>query len=115
MASEPEESEDLREYYITPLYLEVLKRRIASWNPELVKEQLRLFQENLSDYPELLEVLEGELYRRELNEIRIRARRSPTKDLKKIMSQYGKDADKKEIVMTELLIREGQKRLPEQS
>ena len=107
------EMEDLRQYYITPAYLSVLSERVRNWADDLIAHQLLLFKKTIPDYPEVLEILEGELYRRELNSLKKRIKKLTSKELKSLNRKFSDHADSFEIVQTELFIREGKKILPE--
>jgi len=103
--------EELREFYITPLYLETMRTRASRWSPEHIKSQLQLFRRTIPDYPEVLELLEGELHKRNLNDLRRHARKSLNEQLPALLQKYGAEPDYREVIETEMEIRKGVKRL----
>lgn len=105
--------EDLREFYITPAYLSLLADRIKGWTEDLISQQIVLFKKTIPDYPEVTEILEGELYRRELNVLKTKIRKMNSAELKTLHKKFSTRTDSAEIVKTELLIRQGQRILPE--
>lgn len=106
--------EDLREYYITPVYLQTMEQRAKFWSADFIRIQLQQFLETIPDYPEVLEILEGELHRRKLNEIKKKARRLTSKELKDWIRKL-EDPDHIEVAETELQIRQGVSSLPDAS
>lgn len=106
---------DLREFYITPLYLETLRLRVSSWSDGLIQEQLDLFRQTIPDYPEVAEVLEGELYRRELNRLKKSLVNLDGEGLKALLLEYDRDSDFAELIRTTLEIRNGAKKLKDTS
>jgi hypothetical protein len=109
------ELEDLRIFYITPLYLETMRRRIQSWRDETIREQIALFRETIPDYPEVMEILEGELHRRELNRLHHELRNKGSHELKALLKTYKDHPDHAEIIRTALEIRNGATRLSERA
>tara|TARA_B100001778_G_scaffold148814_1_gene122418 strand:+ start:118 stop:471 length:354 start_codon:yes stop_codon:yes gene_type:complete len=105
-------AEDLRQYYITPTYLEVMRHRARAWSDEFIQAQLQQFRNTIPDYPEVHELLEGEMHRRKLNGLKRRIKKSRTADLQSLKATE-KDPDVIEVIETELLIRQGVKRLPD--
>jgi len=99
------EKEDLREFYITPFYLETMRNRARQWSSAFIQEQMELFHKTISDYPEVHEVLEGELYRRELETLRKETRRLSINELKKISGKYPSESDHAEIIRVEIKLR----------
>ncbi|MCB1309917.1 MAG: hypothetical protein KDK30_17135 [Leptospiraceae bacterium] len=109
--------EELREFYITPVYLQILRDRVSEWTAEFIQNQLQLFRGTIPDYPEVLEILEGELYRRQLNQFHRQARRLTREQLLAVQKKYAHEqyADFREIARTELEIRAGVNRLKDDS
>lgn len=107
-------NEDLREQFITPLYLQTMEQRARIWSSEFIQQQLSQFLQTIPDYPEVLEILEGELHRRKLNEIRKKARKLRTAELNQLMKSLT-DPDQIEVVETEIQIRRGVVSLPDAS
>ena len=103
---------DLREYYITPLYLETMAIRARSWSVDFIQLQLKQFLATIPDYPEVMEILEGEIHRRKLNEIKKKARTLPEDRLIAFQKSLN-DPDEKEVVETEIQIRGGARELPD--
>jgi len=104
--------EDLRQYYITPTYLEVMRSRARDWSDDFIQAQLKQFRNSIPDYPEVHELLEGEMHRRRLNRIKARIKKANTSDLQSLKDGQ-RDPDVLEVIETELLIRQGVKRLPD--
>ncbi|MEQ9363201.1 MAG: hypothetical protein RIF32_03105 [Leptospirales bacterium] len=110
------EPQDLREYYITPTYLAVLKDRARDWTDEFIREQHRLFRGTVvADYPEVLDLLESELHRRDLNRLRKGIRGKAETDILSLREKYAAEADYVEVIDTELEIRGGARRLKDSS
>ncbi len=107
--------EDLREFYITPLYLETMGSRVKEWTDEHIKNQIRLFRRTIGDYPEVLELLEGELHKRHLNTLYRHIKKSPNSVLEQLLEKLGDEPDYREIIETELEIRGGAKHLHDSS
>ncbi len=107
------QTEDFREFYITPLYIENMKRRAKKWNENFIQQQLDSFRKTIPDYPELHHLLETELHTRQLNKIYQKIRSVSKKELKTLLSIYKKEADYCEMIQTELEIRSGVKSLKE--
>ncbi|MCB1165885.1 MAG: hypothetical protein KDK37_13090 [Leptospiraceae bacterium] len=105
-------AEDLRQYYITPMYLETMRQRAMQWTDEFIELQMQQFRTEHPTYPELQELLEGELHRRRLNQIKRKARSLKTPDLESALKKQT-DPDSREVIQTELLIRQGMRRLPD--
>ncbi len=105
------ETEDLREFYITPLYLETLSLRSRQWDHRLIQEQIRLFRENHPDYPELVQILEEELHRRRLNLLHSNLRKAEEGELGRYLAKYGSEPDFREMIQVELEIRRGVRQL----
>ncbi|MEQ8350454.1 MAG: hypothetical protein RH862_03165 [Leptospiraceae bacterium] len=105
-------AEDLRQYYITPTYLEVMRKRARHWSDEFVLAQLQEFKSSIPDYPEVHELLEGEMHARKLNRAKKEIKRKKSDELKTLRKSQ-KDPDIQEIIDTELLIRDGVRRLPD--
>ena len=104
-------TEELREFYITPVYIDIMTRRASFWSTEHLKKQILLFSRTIPDYPEVIELLEGELHKRNLNKLLRHIRSNPNIDLKALLNKYGGEPDYHEIIMTELEIRKGVKHL----
>lgn len=109
------EDEDLREFYITPLYLQTMRDRVRDWDDEFIQHQYRLFHKTIRDYPEVLELLEGELHRRHLNRLRKSIRGRPEAELRELMKRNAREPDYVEVIQTELEIRQGFARLTDAS
>lgn len=105
------QSEDLREFYITPDYLSVMTRRIKSWNKESILGQLHLFRKTIPDYPEVMDILEAELHKRDLNKLVRYIKKKPVSELQSLLKKYKNTPDFKEVIDTELEIRSGVPRL----
>lgn len=112
---QPHRAEDLRDYYITPLYLQTMAKRVRDWSTEYIKKQIALFRRTIPDYPEVFEILVDELHKRHLNQLLRHIRKSPASDLKALLEKYGEEPDYREIIMTEMEIRNGAKRLHDAS
>ena len=97
--------EDLREFYITPQYLKIMGLRVKKWSDQLIKDQLHLFSKTIPDYPEVLELLEGELYRRELEVLRKKIKLMSTEQIIQLSGRYEKDSDFRELIQVELDLR----------
>jgi hypothetical protein len=111
----PNQDPDLREFYITPEYLELLVKRARYWPVELVQEQISYFKFTIPEYPEVAEALESELFARELNSV-VRAARRMTEDrLRQLLLKYSGHDEVVEIINTELEIRSGAERLTDKS
>lgn len=110
------EPEDLREYYITPTYLAILKERARDWTDEFIREQHGLFRGTVvANYPEVLDLLESELHRRNLNRLQKGIRRKSEADLRALRERYAAEPDYVEVIDTELEIRGGASRLVDRS
>ncbi|MCB1169352.1 MAG: hypothetical protein KDK25_03410 [Leptospiraceae bacterium] len=107
-----ETADDLRQYYITPTYLEVMRNRARYWSEDFIQAQLSQFRHTIPDYPEVLELLEGEIHRRRLNTLKARIRRLKNPELEAMKEQQS-DPDAREVIETEILIRQGTRRLPD--
>ena len=105
-------AEDLRQFYITPVYLEVMRQRARQWSDEFIQRQLSQFKDSIPDYPEVHELLEGEMHRRNLNRLKSRIKKLKSSDLQGMRKKQS-DPDTLEIIDTELLIRQGVKTLPD--
>ena len=103
--------EDLREYYITPEYLSRMKARAQTWSREFLQTQASLFRESLPDYPELTELIDGELHRRNLNQLLRAIRKKPDASLPRLLRKYQGVPDYAEVIRTEMEIRSGKPRL----
>lgn len=103
----PHTGEDLREFYITPFFIETMAARARQWNDDHLRRQLGLFRRTIADYPEVLETLEGELHRRNLNKLYRHARRLPPEQLKALLAKYSGEPDFKEVIETEIELRKG--------
>ncbi|MDH5654455.1 MAG: hypothetical protein OEZ34_00985 [Spirochaetia bacterium] len=97
-----EKKEDLREFFITPAYLEAMKSRSRKWDSSLIREQIQLFRKTISDYPEVIEILENELYRRELEALRKEIQKKRENEIQRLYMDYDKDSDFAEIIRIEL-------------
>ncbi|MBI3395693.1 MAG: hypothetical protein HY042_07660 [Spirochaetia bacterium] len=97
--------ENLREHYITPAYLELMGKRARDWTEEFIRDQIQEFKRTIPEYPEVCEVLEGELYARSLNDLHQRVRRASADELSRFLSSPALDPDKAEIARTELELR----------
>lgn len=104
---------DLREYYITPMFLENLKNRARKWTEEFIEEQMRWFEKTIPDYPEVNQILESELHRRDLNRLHKSLREKSTEEIESILRQVEEGSDSEEVLKTELQLRNGVKRLSE--
>ena len=109
------DQEDLRKFYITPLYLQLMRQRSRYWTEEFIKKQLFYFKQTIPDYPEVHEVLENELHVRNLNHLRKEARVRPLAELKKLLAKYKHEPDYCEVLQTEIEIRSGNKELKDLS
>lgn len=107
-------TDDLREFYITPSYLQTMKIRAQEWTGSFIQEQIKLFDKTIHEYPEVKELLEGELHRRLLNDVRRKARKYTLTDLEKYKRQF-KDPDTIEVIETEIEIKKGMKKLTDKS
>ena len=115
-AEQAVEAEDLREYYITPTYLAIMKDRARDWSDEFIREQHRIFRGTaVADYPEVLDLLESELHRRNLNRLRKGIRGKAEKEILALREKYSSEADYVEVIDTELEIRGGAHRLVDRS
>ena len=111
----PVEGIDLRQEYITPFYLETMQGRVRDWAEEQIRKQLILFKRTLPGYPEVLELLEGELHRRNLNRLYRHARGCSPEDLRALIKKYGSEPDFREVLETELELRSGATHLADAS
>ena len=110
------QAEDLREYYITPDYLATMRSRSREWSDDFIREQHQLFRGTIvAEYPEVLEVLEGELHRRNLNRLHRSIRRKSADELQALREKYRAEPDYVEVIDTELEIRGGARRLVDRS
>lgn len=109
--SQTEEPEDLREYYITPAYLDSMRSRAREWPANFIKEQLQNFKSSIPDYPEVHHLLEGEMHRRNLNQLLRYIRHNPRLNLKPLLEKYKSEPDYIELIHTEMEIRSGVQRL----
>ena len=98
---------DLRQEYITPFYLETMQGRVRDWPEDQIRRQLALFRRTLPGYPEVLELLDGELHRRNLNRLYRHARRAAVEELRGMLKKYGAEPDFREVLETELELRSG--------
>lgn len=115
-AEQAAEPEDLREFYITPTYLAIMKDRAREWSDEFIREQHRIFRGTaVADYPEVLDLLESELHRRNLNRLRKGIRGKAEKEILALREKYASEADYVEVIDTELEIRGGAHRLVDRS
>lgn len=89
-----------------------MRRRARQWTEEFIEQQLQQFRHSIPDYPEVHELLEGEIHRRNLNRLKRRIRKMGTSELRELR-QTQTEPDSLEVIDTELLIREGTKRLPD--
>ncbi|RMG58770.1 MAG: hypothetical protein D6722_23195, partial [Bacteroidetes bacterium] len=99
------------EYYITPEYLSRMKARARHWSTEFLKTQARLFRKTLPDYPELTDLIEAELHRRNLNLLLRSIRKKPDASLPALLQKYRNVPDYAEVIRTEMEIRSGKARL----
>lgn len=106
--------EDLRLFYITAEYLERMRQRARDWSEEFLLLQLEHFRRTIPGYPEVHELLEGELHARRLNQLHRRLRTMKDGDLRAALSA-ARDDDEREIIATELEIRSGVRRLKDES
>jgi hypothetical protein len=107
--------EDLREYYITPDYLAQMRQRAREWSDDFIRYQHRVFRKTIVDYPEVFELLEAELHRRNLNRLHKGIRRKSEAELRALKKQYTAEPDYVEVIETELEIRKGVRRLADSS
>lgn len=115
-SSAVDEPEDLRVYYITPAYLAMMRERAREWTDEFIREQHRLFRSTVvAGYPEVLDLLEMELHRRNLNRLHKGIRRKPDAELQALRKRYAAEPDYVEVIDTELEIRKGVHRLVDRS
>ena len=106
--------EDLREFFITPEYLQRLRERARDWDEPTIQIQLRLFHRTIPGYPEVMFILEGELHTRSLNQLRRTIRRWPAErieELRRKLEAEPQREDHVEVIQTELEIRGGAQRL----
>ncbi|MBX7056559.1 MAG: hypothetical protein K1X75_00745 [Leptospirales bacterium] len=101
---------DLRLHFITAEYLARMRQRARAWSDAFIALQLDHFKRELPDYPELQELLEGELHARQLNKLRRIIRKTGDQELRQMLTTLG-DPDQRELVATELEIRGGARRL----
>lgn len=99
------QKEDLREFYITPQYLKIMDLRSKNWSDQFIKDQIAMFSKTIPDYPEVLELLEGELYRRELEELRKKIKLLSKEEIIRLSGQFEKDSDFRELIQVELDLR----------
>jgi len=111
----PEKKENLREYYITPFYLKTMSGRARIWSDDFIKEQITVFKETIPDYPEVFEILENELHRRELNRLSQTIRKSSIEKLNALLIEFNGHPDFKQVIEVELAIRKGAKHLNDPS
>lgn len=97
--------ENLRDYYITPLWLENMVRRVRDWDEGTILEQIRLFKYTIPEYPEPVIILESELHRRRLNDLKKESRKMSEIELKNNLKKLEPDSDEAEVIRTELEIR----------
>ena len=102
--------EDLREFYITPLYLERLEQRARIWSEEFIEEQSRLFMQSHPDYPELVEILNGELKRRHINRM-IESIKQSSKEQLHELERTTLDPELLEVIRASIEIRAGAARV----
>ena len=107
------EKENLREFYITPLYLETMRRRARTWSESFLEIQVLSFQKTIPEYPEVQTLLETELHTRRLNRLHSEIHGAPADRLKELLVQFKEEADYCEIIQTELEILNGVKKLKE--
>lgn len=98
-------AEDLREHYITPLYLSTMALRARDWSEDFIRSQIEEFKRSIPDYPEVFEVLEAELHSRRLNRVHAEVRRASSADLPVLLGRHKNDADVAEIIGTEIELR----------
>ena len=106
-AKPKQEKEDLREFYITPLYLNTMRQRAKSWSEDFINRQLLYFQKTIPDYPEVHEILQTELHTRKLNQLHKAVRKMKKNELTQLMQKYKSEPDHCEVIQTELEIRSG--------
>lgn len=105
--------EDLREYYITPEFLERMTSRAKEWDPVMIHEQIEIFRKTLPEYPELVNLLSDELYRRDLMTFYRKVRQASTKRLRDALQKLAPGSDKREMISIEISLRNGERRLDE--
>ncbi|MBW7857335.1 MAG: hypothetical protein H3C43_03310 [Leptonema sp. (in: Bacteria)] len=110
---------DLREFYITPTFLKVMANRAKSWSSKFIQDQIDQFQVTIPDYPEVVELLEAELHRRSLNQLKQKLKNQTIQQLKQtvinLQKQYNDgqvSQDELEVAETEWRVRKRMK-LPE--
>jgi hypothetical protein len=110
---------NLREYYITPEYLKLMASRARQWSERFIAEQMEQFRRTIPDYPEVVDLLEGELHRRRLNALRKELRLLNKDELQGRLQLMQRDFAAKAITQDELEVAEtewrirNRKRLPE--
>lgn len=93
--------------------------RARHWSERFIIEQIEQFRRTIPDYPEVVDLLEGELHRRRLNALRKELRSLDKDELQRRLRLMQRDykakaitQDELEVVETEWRIRNG-KQLPE--
>jgi len=93
--------------------------RARQWSERFIADQIEQFRRTIPDYPEVVELLEGELHRRRLNDLRKQLRSLNSEELYGRLQVMQRDfaakaitQDELEVVETEWRIR-NRKRLPE--
>ncbi len=105
------QKEDLREFYITPLYLKTIQKRAKKWSEDFIIKQLAYFEKTIPDYPEVHEILQTELHTRRLNQLHKNIRKLGKNELLKLLQKYKDEPDYCEIIQAELEIRSGANQL----
>lgn len=106
-----DQKEDLREFYITPVYLTTMEKRSKNWSDQFISEQITLFKHSIAEYPEVIELLEGELYRRELEAFRKKIKLHNTEELKRLKTTVDAESDFAELIHVEMDFRKRLKSL----
>jgi len=109
----PNQDPDLRESFITEQYLELMKQRSRQWSVAEIHEQLKYFKYTIPDYPEVLEILEGEIFARELNQVVQSVKKLPLDRLHQLARKYKDQEEILEIIEASIAIRQGARRLQE--
>lgn len=94
--------------------------RAKHWSSKFIQDQIAEFRQTISDYPEVIELLEAELHRRILNDLKSRLKTEPLQQLKQsvvnLQKQYKQgqiSSDELEVAETEWRVRKKLK-LPEE-
>ncbi|MBE7438674.1 MAG: hypothetical protein HS115_09500 [Spirochaetales bacterium] len=109
----PNQDPDLRNSTITPEYLDLMRQRSRQWTVAGLREQLKYFKYTIPDYPEVLEILEGELFARELNSVVQSVKKLPVDRLRLLAEKYRDQEEILEIIQARIAICQGARHLAE--